>query len=167
MCLPPKYLSTSDQRTLKSGCQWTGFRGGATALDRHSKLNLISEVSVFWGKLFFFLSFGLFVLFRQTIATVWNTHGSSHRHTPVWVGGAATQQLSDAAYGASNWVEQHSWRTPVQDLAPGNQSLHPQPSTDALRRCIQGGACGNSKVSSREQQQQKYHRWPFQNAWIS
>ena len=48
---------------------------------------------------------------------------------PVWVGGVATQQLSGAAYGVSNWVEQHSWRTPVQDLASGNQSQNPQPSS--------------------------------------
>lgn len=50
----------------------------------------------------------------------------TRRNTPrsTCVGGVATQQLSGAAYGVSNWVEQHSWRTPVQILASSNQSHH-------------------------------------------
>lgn len=55
-----------------------------------------------------------------------------YRHTcsgPTCVGGrGGTQQLSGAAYGVSNWVEQHSWRTPVQDVASGNQSHNPEHS---------------------------------------
>ncbi len=67
------------------------------------------------------------------------THTNTEKHTalpPVWVGGVATQQLSGAAYGVSNWVEQHSWRTPVQDLASGNQSHNPQLSSAHPCVCV-------------------------------
>lgn len=69
------------------------------------------------------------------------TQKQTHKELPpVWVGGVATQQLSEAAYGCSNWVEQHSWRTPVQDLASGNQPHNPQPySAHSARGPSPGG----------------------------
>lgn len=66
-----------------------------------------------------------------------SAHTYTYNAPPVWVGGVATQQLSGAAYGVSNWVEQHSWRTPVQDLASGNQSHNPQPSSAHPPGCMQ------------------------------
>jgi glycerol dehydrogenase-like iron-containing ADH family enzyme len=52
--------------------------------------------------------------------------GAATRCPPVWVGRRAPRQLSRAAYGVSNWLEQHSWRGQhSEDLAPGNQSQNP------------------------------------------
>lgn len=80
--------------------------------------------------LFFFFSV---CVDRQQQQRQTHTHtlvcAETHSAPPVWVGGVATQQLSGAAYGVSNWVEQHSWRTLVQDLASGNQSHNPQLSS--------------------------------------
>lgn len=78
--------------------------------------------------------------FPPGLATVNNnskhTQTGAHNAPAVWVGGVASQQLSGAAYGVSNWVEQHSWRTLVQDLASSYQFHNPQPSSAHPPSCI-------------------------------
>lgn len=82
---------------------------------------------------------------------------TQHNAPPVCAGGVATQQLSRAAYGVSNWVEQHSWTTPTQDLASGNQSHNPQhihaPPCEATVGGMDGGWCGVGWVVWHLQQQ--------------
>lgn len=119
-------------------------------MDHHTKLNSICEVVILlftlkpWiriqagtGKTLLLPLTGVFVLIDDKNKSKTHTHIETHRAPPVWVGGVATQQLSGAAYGVSNWVEQHSWRTLDQDLASGNQSHNPHAllSTSTMWAC--------------------------------
>lgn len=114
--------------------------GSVAAVDHHTKLNQICKVHDYISVRYKILdpktnghkrNFA-FTPSQEGLCCLYRRQQQRQTHTqkctvlpPVWVGGVATQQLSGAAYGVSNWVEQHSWRTPVQDLASRNQSHNP------------------------------------------
>lgn len=151
---PPKYLHVSNQRSVNSQSYFALAEISGLGLRKwrrlhQTRLNLISGLikslqavnsHIPWKILRAQQrNFAFFISSQSEALCAFNgnkggksmsacTQQETHEELPpVWVGGVATQQLSETAYGCSNWVEQHSWRTPVQDLASGNQSHNPQP----------------------------------------
>lgn len=151
LCHPPKYLCVSYQRSKSSRSGFVCVRGNELGLRKYcsggpsdwTKLDLWGDYITVHHKTLDPGTSGhgrTFTFHSPECLCWWTTKANTQAHTeihntpPVWVGGVATQQLSGAAYGVSNWVEQHSWRTRVQDLASGNQSHNPQLSSFMMLR---------------------------------